>query len=253
MVWTTPKTFVVEAVLTASEMNTYLRDNTAWLKDIIEGDATELISPKGWGDRLVGKQPVLLGTSDTTIYTCPADSLAVVTEIRVAAWAAVVTTVKAKGKVLANAEALGQYDTLVLPVWIVLAAGQTVVGSASVANQSTGSVAVAELPASMSGYTLRHEVGGAISASTWTSLLTATAGKQLRVTFVMLQAGGTPPSRLALGNVSAAQKDIWWSIPGVAANGCWRWRGGIDIPGGDSFGVWSDQALANWLVSGYEV
>ena len=38
--WTTPKTFVPEEVATAAEMNTYLRDNTAYLKtgvDVLNG------------------------------------------------------------------------------------------------------------------------------------------------------------------------------------------------------------------------
>lgn len=35
MAWTTPKTFSADAALTASELNTYLRDNQDWLKDAL--------------------------------------------------------------------------------------------------------------------------------------------------------------------------------------------------------------------------
>lgn len=36
MAWTSPKTFVAAEVLTASEMNTYVRDNTLYLKDEVD-------------------------------------------------------------------------------------------------------------------------------------------------------------------------------------------------------------------------
>jgi hypothetical protein len=34
--WTTPKTFVANEVATAGEMNTYLSDNTEYLKDEVD-------------------------------------------------------------------------------------------------------------------------------------------------------------------------------------------------------------------------
>lgn len=250
MAYTTPFTAVVGAVIQSSDWNTSGRDNISWLKSMLAGTVSELVSPAAWGDRPKGYNPVVLGTGDTAVYTCPANTVAVVTEVRVTAWQPGITvTLKAKGKTIANAEPVGRYDTAVIPCFIVLTAGQTILGSASAGTSASASVNAVEVPSSYSGFGLLHAVGATISASTWTAILTPTAGKNWVARFVMLQGGATAPTRLVLGWNSVSVMEI---IPAISANGCWRWNGELFLPAGSTLQVYSDQQLANYLVCGWE-
>ena len=65
MAWTVPKTFAGGSALTAAELNTYLRDNTAWLKDaltthgITSDSAVQPIKVAGYGCSLtIGSQNI---------------------------------------------------------------------------------------------------------------------------------------------------------------------------------------------------
>ncbi len=245
--WTAPRTYVVGEVITEVIANQQWRDNEKHIDEVIGGTNDRLITPKAWGDRPIGTAPVALGGTATTIYTCPASTLAIVTMIRATCAATTTVTLSSKGKTLANAETLGNNDTLEIPCFIVLTAGETVQGLSP--GTVKGSVVVWEVPSAVSGYTFKYAAGAALTASGWRTLLTATVGKNMVGRFVMLQAGATPFTYAALGVSGLA---VRYDGTATAANGCARWAGEIGVPGAGTLQCYTDQDVANWIACGWE-
>ncbi len=254
MAWATEPTAVAGAVATSADQNTN-RDNVNWLRGMVTGTATELVSPGAWGDRPTTFSGVTLGTGDTTIYTCPADTIAIVTEVRFCSYA---TAAK-----YANIKAAGEWDwrqptttpvpakrTISIPCWIVLYAGETLQGAAESATSIIASATVWTVSSSMTGLALKRGQLGSATADGWRTLLSPTAGKTLVVKHVALQMGATAPTRVLLGWNSVEQ----FVESSLIANETVHCNSEIQVPSGQSLQVYFEgQDGAHCQAFGWEV
>lgn len=251
MAWVAEKTFTVGAILPASDLNTYLRDNASWLKGMMAGAETELLSPKSWGDRPKGVAPAYATTTGAVIYTVPSSTVAIVTGIALSGLATDTVSVTAGGKLIAKAETLVAFASRSLDCFRVLAAGETIVATTTGGNTNIFAYPVVwEIPSTYAGLTLREaRSAGAVAAATSTQLIAPTAGKALVVRHVMVEmtaSGGW----LLLTNGSGL---YFYSELITPPGGLVRYDGEILIPDGGALNVYATNGATSWAVAGWEV
>ncbi len=257
MSWTSPFTAVVGALIASADWNASGRDNLSWLKGMLAGTVSELVSPKAWGDR-----PVLASINyssvpaDTgvTFYTVPAGKIALLTRLHLAndgaapAFAYINSSLGwiIRTQPLAASSTDGDY--YVEDCWVVLTAGQVLQAYCDKADSLTVVATIYEVPVD-SGVVFRQASIGAVPATTFTTVISPSAGKTLRVRYANAEIGAS---------LGAAR---FYVQPGAhfrffretgAANAYVAYKGEVIVPDGGALRVYGEVALTNVFACGEE-
>ncbi len=157
--WSTWPTAVAGAVATAADENTK-RDDANWLRSMLTGTATELVSPLAWGDRHIEARGYRVSTDLTTLYTVPADQTAVLLALHLYnAGASTIYPNIFAGYTYAwkNPNLAIQPGTVKqLLCWHVITQSQMLKAQSTASDSLDVLATLALFPASFTGYTLRQ-------------------------------------------------------------------------------------------------
>jgi hypothetical protein len=252
MAYTVPFTAVTGTIIQASDWNTSGRDNIAHMKGMLAGNVSELVSPLSWGDRPVGVLPAFANTGGgAAIYTVPANTVAILTGVMLAAVAADTVSVKDGGdRYIVKSRLMAPNTSLEVECFRVLTAGQTVKAIATGGNTNIHAYPIVwEVPSSYTGVLFRAAASaGAVTAATATTIISPTSGKTLVVRHLaveMTASGG----RLLLRDDGGRCYRFW---PSTGAGELVSWSGEIIVPSGASLQIYADDGATSWAVGAWE-